>query len=275
MIEHAIALWSCPRSRSTVLARSLEQRGDCLVISGAFYPAYLKQAGFNHPDRDVVLRTQDCDPESIAARLRRPLAPDLRFALHKHIAPTILPAFGRSWFPARSVFLLRAPREIVLSLSRVLGDDGLSPADIGLASLHRLLIEVCELNSTAALVIHAADLAAMPRPVLERVCAHVSVDFDEAMMRWPAGFAGSQILDSHQRAPTDHPWHKTVARSTHFEPSREPEDVPDHLQWIVDECEPTYQRLLRHCVRFSGLNDASGSACHAAHDVPSSVNCSC
>jgi hypothetical protein len=59
LIEHNIALWSRPRSRSTVLACSFEQRSDCLVVDEPFYPACLTRAGQNHPNRDAILRRRN------------------------------------------------------------------------------------------------------------------------------------------------------------------------------------------------------------------------
>ncbi len=89
--------------------------------------------------------------------------------------------------------------------------------------------------------------------------------FDERMLRWPAAFADSQILDSHRGAPVEHPWHGTVARSTRFEPAPAQPDVPDRLRWVVEACEPAYAWLMRHCARF-GERDAAGSAAsHICH----------
>jgi hypothetical protein len=256
MIEHHIALWSCPRSRSTALARSFEQRRDCIVIDEPFYAAYLTRAGMNHPGRDEILRTQECDPVVVVAQLRRPLPPNVVFAFQKHIAKNIFPEFGVSWFPVRNVFLIREPAEIVLSLRRIIGDGAVCPEEVDIESLYRIFLQVSEQSASTPLVIHASDLIASPRRVLERVCAEIDVPFEESMLHWEAGLTDSSLLFTGSLASAGDRWYGGVARSTHFVHGAGPEEVPDHLKWSVDACEPTYTKLLEYCIRF----DASDSA---------------
>ena len=45
-----IAMWSGPRSLSTALMRSFENRNDTYVIDEPFYAHFLDQTQLNHPE---------------------------------------------------------------------------------------------------------------------------------------------------------------------------------------------------------------------------------
>ena len=47
-----IAMWSGPRSISTALMRSFENRPDTFVTDEPFYAHFLKQTGIDHPAAD-------------------------------------------------------------------------------------------------------------------------------------------------------------------------------------------------------------------------------
>ena len=47
-----IAMWSGPRSLSTAMMRSFENRNDTYVIDEPFYAHFLDQTNLNHPGRD-------------------------------------------------------------------------------------------------------------------------------------------------------------------------------------------------------------------------------
>ena len=42
-------MWSCPRSRSTAIARAFEQLDDCIVFDEPFFGAYLVKRGLEEP----------------------------------------------------------------------------------------------------------------------------------------------------------------------------------------------------------------------------------
>jgi len=88
-------------------------------------------------------------------------------------------------------------------------------------------------------VIDAADLAARPRETLEVLCAALRIDFDPAMLSWPAG-----------PRPTDGVWAKhwyaRVWASTGFAAERESGGMPElpaELEWLAARCQPYYEEL--------------------------------
>ena len=54
-----IAMWSGPRNISTALMRSFENRKDTSVLDEPFYAFYLDKKGYNHPIKEVILKSQN------------------------------------------------------------------------------------------------------------------------------------------------------------------------------------------------------------------------
>ena len=70
-----IAMWSGPRTVSTALMRSWENRPDTVVVDEPLYAFYLDRTGLDHPGRDAVIASQPTDWRVVLADLSRgPLA---------------------------------------------------------------------------------------------------------------------------------------------------------------------------------------------------------
>ena len=65
MKEITIAMWSGPRSLSTAMMRSFENRNDTYVIDEPFYAHFLDQTNLNHPGRDSVIQSQSTNWDEI------------------------------------------------------------------------------------------------------------------------------------------------------------------------------------------------------------------
>jgi hypothetical protein len=90
-------------------------------------------------------------------------------------------------------------------------------------------------------VIESADVLADPRRALTALCAAVGLDFDPAMLAWPAGPRQSDGV----WAPA---WYDAVERSTGFAPIRPPaslEDLAPGLRPIAEAAAPYYESLAR------------------------------
>ena len=53
-----IAMWSGPRTVSTALMRSWENRPDTVVVDEPLYAFYLDRTGLDHPGREQVIASQ-------------------------------------------------------------------------------------------------------------------------------------------------------------------------------------------------------------------------
>ncbi len=208
-----IAMWSGPRTLSTALMRSFENRSDTVVVDEPLYGFYLARTGSSHPGRDEVIASMPVSwPDVVTALVSGPVPAGCSVYYQKHMTHHLLPDVDRSALAGlRHAFLIRDPRRLLASYARV--RDTPTLADLGLAQQAELF------RLFGGPVIDAADLAARPRAVLAALCAALGIGFDEAMLSWPAG-----------SRPTDGVWGKywyaSVWASTGF---RAPDvtDAPD------------------------------------------------
>jgi hypothetical protein len=232
-----IAMWSGPRSISTALLRSWENRPDTVVVDEPLYAHYLAATGVDHPGRDEVIATGETDWRTVVEALTAPLPPGRTISYQKHMAHHLLPDVGRAWLAdVTSAFLVRDPREMLPSLQRVLGHPTL--ADTGLVQ-QVSLYDTEEARGAAPVVIDARDVLEQPEPMLRALCEALGVPFDDRMLSWPAGPRDTDGIWSRW-------WYDAVIASTGFSPYRpSPTDLPPFLDELLDECLAHYERLHR------------------------------
>ena len=231
-------MWSGPRTLSTALMRSFENRSDTVVVDEPLYAYYLAETGIDHPGRDEILASMPAGwPEVIDELTSGPLPAGRTVYYQKHMTHHLLPGVDRSRLAGlRHAFLIRDPRRLLASYAKVRHTPTL--ADLGLeqqAEIYRLF---------GGPVIDAADLAARPRELLEALCAALRIPFDEAMLSWPPG-----------PRPTDgvwaRYWYERVWASTGFTAARDARadvsaPLPDDLEGLAARCQPFYAELAAH-----------------------------
>jgi hypothetical protein len=89
-------------------------------------------------------------------------------------------------------------------------------------------------------VVDANEVLANPEGVMPKLCAALGVEWDPAMLQWPAG-----------RRATDGPWaahwYGTVEKSTGFGPAEAGlSELPEEASRLADRCRPYYERLAQH-----------------------------
>lgn len=241
-----VALWTCPRSRSTLLARSFEQRSDCVVYDEPFYAPYLLEHGHHHPNWEQIVEVYETDFLKVINNLQTDLPEGKRFSFQKHIAKNILRDFGSHWFPKYNIFLLRHPKDILLSLEKVLGDK-VTEEDIDIASLFRIFRQVNAYPNKIAMIIHSDDLVNDPAGTLRAVCERVGVPFQEDMLSWEPGLIDSNLFFTGKLLPFAESWYGNIKKSTGFQPLRSSnKELPAHLQPVLKACMPIYEELLKH-----------------------------
>jgi hypothetical protein len=93
------------------------------------------------------------------------------------------------------------------------------------------------------LVIDARLLLTDPASVLGELCERIGISFDEAMLSWPPGPVPEDGVWARY-------WYDSVHRSTGFAPYRaKAEAVPEHLQPLLAQATPLYERLLAYAIR--------------------------
>ena len=225
-----IAMWSGPRNLSTALMRSFENRTDCSVVDEPLYAAYLVATGLDHPARDAVIASQQSDPSQVMAELTSgPLATPLQY--QKHMTHHLLPAFPREPLSRlHHAFLVRDPERVLTSYAKVRDEPTLE--DLGLPQQVELF------ETFGGPVVDAADVLRDPRGTLSLLCGELRIDFDEAMLAWPAGPRDTDGV----WAPH---WYAGVEASTGFAPyspgSGDP--LPDRLAPLLERCRAYYDAL--------------------------------
>ncbi len=196
------ALWSAPRTRSTVFFLSIAERGDMTVLHEPF--CNLRDYG----ETDAGGRTFD-SPLSLLAWLRDGTH-DMRVFLKDH-PPTAyvrdVLADRRFLTEARHAFLIRRPEEIAASNYAL--DPGMNINSIGLQRLCEVQAAVREAGGDASVVIDSDDLVARPEATMAAYCAAVGLPFNPRALTWPPGERPEWRRSAR--------WHADVSASSGFE----------------------------------------------------------
>ena len=241
-MSHRIAMWSGPRNISTALLRSFENRPDTVVCDEPLYAFYLDRTGLEHPGRDEILASQPTDWQRVAAELTGPLPAGASVYYQKHMAHHLLPEVDRQWLSGfRHAFLIRDPREMLLSLSKVLPNPRVE--DTGLPQQLELFRAERERSASAPPVLDAKDVLENPEGMLRRLCEALELDFRAEMLSWPAGTRDTDGV----WAPH---WYASVERSTGFSrwTPREGE-LTSALEDVLEACEASYRTLFDNRLR--------------------------
>src|SRR5277367_6075445 len=91
-----IAMWSGPRTVSTALMRSWENRPDTIVADEPLYSFYLEQTGLDHPAREEVIASQPSDWRVALDQLTSMTQPAVGYA--KMMTHHLLPEVDRTAF---------------------------------------------------------------------------------------------------------------------------------------------------------------------------------
>lgn len=237
-----IAMWSGPRNISTAMMRSWGNRPDTVVCDEPLYAHYLKATGADHPGREEVIASQENDWRVVVERLTGPIPEGRSIHYQKHMTHHLLPDMDRAWLDkVTNAFLIRDPRDMVLSLAKVLPKVHLS--DTGLPQQIEIFERIRKSTGKIPPVVDARDVQNHPEAVLPRLCEALDVPFDPAMLAWPPGPRTTDGIWARH-------WYANVEKSTRFEPYKEKhETVSPDLAEIVDVCLGLYDRLAEHRIR--------------------------
>ena len=181
-------MWSCPRSRSTLIARSFGQLEGCIVYDEPLYAPYLVNNGFDHPQREAVIASRETDYDRAIALLVGNLPDGGSFSFQKHISKHFRSDRNREWLKSlRHFFLIRHPQEIINSYQKIC--TRVTEADIGFESLFDIFKTVESFLGKPPLVVDANDLVQNPRLYLERICLKLGIPFSETMLSWNVGLS--------------------------------------------------------------------------------------
>jgi hypothetical protein len=241
-----ICLWSGPRNVSTALMYSFAQRSDIRVIDEPLYGHYLKVSGAPHPGRDEVLAAMSCDGDAVMNGLMQEQQAQRSTRLFiKHMAHHLVGIDLGFLSKACNIFLIRDPREMLPSLNVQLPQ--VQPSDTGLQRQCTLYADLLARGQRPAIV-DSRELLLDPASVLRQLCEHIGLEFTADMLHWPAG----PLAEDGIWAPY---WYESVHQSTGFAPYMAKTGFPVHLEALLAECKPWYDRLFEQAIRANTTGD--------------------
>ncbi len=229
-------MWSGPRNLSTAMMRSFGSRADTYVTDEPFYGCFLNQTGLEHPMREDVVASMDCDWRSVMDSLSGDPPDSSPIWYQKHMWHMMVGPIGYEDFAGfRHAFLIREPARMIASYLRK--REAAQFEDFGLEKQAEFFEREAERLGHAPPVIDANDVLANPQGVLSKLCEALGIGWDPVMLRWEPGRRETDgVWAAH--------WYNAVEKSTGFgRPDTQPVKLPTEAQRLADRCRPYYQRL--------------------------------
>ena len=231
-----VNMWSSPRNLSTAMMYSWRQRVDTTVVDEPLYAHYLSATGRVHPGNDEVLASQNTDGAVVIDDVL--LAPyDTDVVFFKQMAKHLV-GLDRSFLSAGpNILLTREPSDMLSSLQVQLPD--VTIADTGFDELCSILDSVVDAGETP-IVVETETLLRDPAGVLAALCERLGLEFDDAMLAWPAGPKPEDGVWAEY-------WYHSVWKSTGWQPygAKDVELLPT-AEAVLPKAVAAYQRLLAY-----------------------------
>jgi hypothetical protein len=236
-----LSMWSGPRNVSTALMYSFRQRSDTVVFDEPLYGHYLKVSGADHPGKDEVMATMDTNGERVVREvLLAPCEKPVHF--YKNMAHHLLGLERDFLSKLTNILLTRDPRDMLPSLAQQIPNPILR--DTGLKEQVELLDSILQRGQTPV-VVDSRELLNNPEAVLQEVCNRLNIPFEETMLSWEAGAKPEDgVWAKH--------WYHNVHTSTTFDKYEAKKGMfPKHLEPLLNESLPHYERLLEYAIKAS------------------------
>ena len=224
---------------STALMYAFAQRSDTRVVDEPLYGHYLRVSGADHPGAKEVMTNTNCNGHQVVRDVilgdcDQPVCFMKQMAHH-------LVEIDRSFLrETTNILLIRNPVDMLPSLSNQL--DCPTLRDTGLKTQEELFQELIEMGQDPP-VLDSRELLQDPASVLERLCEKIGIEFQQAMLNWPAGPRAEDGIWA------DH-WYHNLHKSTGFEPYRpKTTPFPERLKPLLDVCSLHYQNVFQHAIR--------------------------
>ena len=236
-----IAMWSGPRNLSTAMMYAFANRANFAAVDEPFYAAYLAATGLEHPMQEEILAAQPTDPAAVVAQLTGPVPGGKAHFYQKHMTHHVFAGMPTDWMDDMvNVFLIRHPARVIASYG--LKRENPTLDDIGFWQQADLFDRV-EAAHGKAVVVDSHDIRDNPEGMLRALCAEIGLEFDPAMLHWPAGGKDCDGV----WAPH---WYGAVWKSTGFAGQEGPlPEVPENLQAVLEGAMPHYERLAARALK--------------------------
>jgi hypothetical protein len=235
-------MWSGPRNISTAMMYAFANRADCYATDEPLYPHYLAVTGVPHPGADEVIARGETDWRKVVTHLQADPPDGSRVWYQKHMCHHIIDPVDLHWVGSmRHCFLIRDPREALLSLARK--TTAIDAWATGLPQQVHLLEALRKATGEQPLIVDSRDILCDPARLLKQVCSRLGLAFDTAMLAWEAGPKSCDGVWARH-------WYDAVWNSTGFTPYRErPGTVPPEVSGVLEEVQPLYESLAAERIR--------------------------
>lgn len=233
-----IAMWSGPRNLSTAMMYSFGARSDCAVVDEPFYGAYLEKTGLSHPMGAQIKSSMATEADQVVAQITGSNKAQKPHFYQKHMCHHMIEGFDRTWMrDMQNVFLIRHPARVVASYAVKREEPTLE--DIGFAQ-QAMLFDAVVAQGETPIVIDSFDIRQDPERMLSQLCAALGLEFEPAMLQWPAGgHVDDGVWAAH--------WYGAVHRSTGFAGAEGAlPEVTGELQAVVQAATPHYEHLAQY-----------------------------
>lgn len=233
-----ICLWSGPRNISTALMYSFGQRQDTTIVDEPLYAHYLSKTDAKeyHPGAEEVIESMDTDGQKVIDEV---ILGDYDYpiAFFKNMTHHLIDLDWSFMEKTINVILTRPPKDTLLSYIKLIDEPTMQ--DVGYAKQ----LEVAEYLKSIdkkPVIVDAKNILQYPQSRLRELCGTLGIPFDDGMLRWPAGPRKEDGIWAKY-------WYHNVHRSTGFRSYKSNnEELPDHLNGLLEECQEAYEELLTH-----------------------------
>jgi hypothetical protein len=214
------------------------QHPNVTAIDEPFYAYYLRSKDVTHPGQHIVMQSQPHDYNLVFDQI------DSAAAAHpvvfiKNMGHHIHGIQANRWSAYQNFFLIRDPRRLVTSLSKILKNPILR--DTGMDIQLRLMNHFIE-NDRPFFVVDSGKILDNPSKYLPIMCDRLGLPFSEEMLTWPAG---PKTCDGAWASF----WYKNVHQTTGFSPQKSSSDpLPNHCVDLYKKCEDIYAQMVKHAL---------------------------
>ncbi|MEM9926687.1 MAG: hypothetical protein AAF915_23545 [Cyanobacteria bacterium P01_D01_bin.50] len=249
MTTKHIAMWACPRSRSTAITRAFERIDDCIIYDEPLYACWFvntfsQSAPSNSKTNDFLPSVQtnllnDTNYSRVIEKLTGSLPEGKSFSFQKQMSYHLLPEFDISWLSkVTNFFLIRNPKETVFSYWKAKTATGYDweewESHLGWEEHYRLFKKIEDLTQEKPLVIDSGDLVKNPEKYLKALCPKLGINFSEKMLCWEP--KKTKVL-CWENTPFEK-FSENVINSTSFFDRSKEENIPDILVTCINKCMP-------------------------------------
>ncbi|MEM7538153.1 MAG: hypothetical protein AAF639_38650 [Chloroflexota bacterium] len=237
-----IAMWTCARSRSTLMTRAFQELDGCVIYDEPFYAPYLLTQEADHPHKSEMIELYETDYKKVIRKITGDLPEEASFSFQKHTANNLPASNDLHWLMNfDNFFLIRHPKEIIQSRQNIYDyPKKFTLHEIGMEDLYNLFILIQGLTGEVPIVVDSTDLVKNPTKILNALCMKLGVRYSDNMLTWRSGIRETDPV----WAKT---WYTTLLNSSGFIPFNQQEIIlPDHLKTVVEECLPFYERLYQY-----------------------------